>query len=73
MSEQVAAWIWLCFMAYVAFGVLLWIALAFGLMKRLDASAAVAPWRVKAILAPGLIVLWPIVLSKLHKSRERAS
>lgn len=73
MSEQVAAWIWLCLAAYVSFGALLWIALTLGIMKRLDASAAVAPWRVKAILAPGLIVLWPIVLSKLLKSRERAS
>lgn len=73
MSEQVAAWVWLCVAAYVSFGALLWILLALGFVKRLDASATAAPWPVKAILAPGLVALWPIVLSKLIKSRERTS
>ncbi len=73
MSEQFALWIWLGLGAYAALGLLLWIALVVGLMRRLDSSAAVAPWRVKAVLAPGVIALWPIVLGLLFKPRERAS
>jgi hypothetical protein len=73
VSEQIATWIWLCLTAYAASGALVWIALMLGLMKRLDASAAVAPLRVKAILAPGLIALWPIVLAILIRPPERVS
>lgn len=73
MSEQFAAWIWMGFAAYLSLGVLLWIVLTLGLMKRLDTSAAVAPWPVKAILAPGLIVLWPAILVLLFKPRKLAA
>ena len=58
--------------AYATLGVLLWCALLLGLMKRLDASAGVAPVRVQAILAPGLIALWPIVLALLIKPRKHS-
>jgi len=73
VSEQFAAWIWIGFAAYLSLGALLWIVLTLGLMKRLDASAAVAPWQVKAILAPGLIVLWPAILVLLFKPRKLAA
>lgn len=72
MSEQFAAWIWMVFAGYLSFGALLWIVLSLGLMKRLDASAAAAPWSVKAILAPGLIALWPAVLVLLFKPKRPA-
>lgn len=72
MSEQVAAWIWMAFAGYLGLGALLWIGLTLGLMKRLDASAAAAPWAVKAILAPGLIALWPAVLALLFKPKRLA-
>lgn len=72
MSEQFAALIWMAFAGYLCLGALLWIVLALGLMKRLDASAAVAPWSVKAILAPGLIALWPAVLVLLFKPKRLA-
>lgn len=70
MPEHIAARIWLCLAAYASLGVLVWIALILGLMKRLDTHAAAAPWRVKAILAPGVIALWPIVLALLVKPRK---
>lgn len=73
MSEQFAAWIWTAFAGYLCFGALLWIVLSLGLMKRLDASAAAAPWPVKAVLAPGLIALWPAVLVLLVKPKRLAS
>lgn len=73
MSEQLAASVWIGFAGYLSLGALLWFVLAGGLMKRLDASAAAASWPVKAILAPGLIVLWPAVLMVLLKPRKLAS
>ncbi len=73
MSEQFAASIWMGFAAYLSLGTLLWIVLTLGLMTRLDASAAGAPWPVKAILAPGLIVLWPAILVLLFKRRKLAA
>lgn len=72
MPEQIATGIWLCVAVYASLGVLLWVALILGLLKRMDAAAAVAPLRVKAVLAPGLIALWPLVLALLIKPRERA-
>ena len=72
MSEQFAAWIWIAFAGYLSLGALLWIVLTLGLMKHLDASAATAPWPVKAILAPGLIALWPAVLMLLFKPKRFA-
>lgn len=73
MSEQFAVSIWLGLAAYAAVGALLWIVLMLGLIKRLDASAAAASWRVKAVLTPGLIALWPIVLALLIKPQKSAS
>ena len=73
MSEQIAAAIWFGLAAYALLGVLVWIGLVLGLMKRLDPSAAAAPLRVQAVLAPGLIALWPIVLASLTRRRSRAS
>ncbi len=72
MSEQFAAWIWTAFAGYLCLGALFWIGLTLGLMKRLDASAAAAPWSVKAILAPGLIALGPAVLVLLFKPKRLA-
>lgn len=73
VSEQFAAWIWIGFAGYVSLGALLWIVLTLGLMRCLDASAAAASWSVKAILAPGLIALWPAVLMLLFKPKRLAS
>lgn len=72
MPEEMAAAFWLGAAAYAVLGVLLWLALSLGAMKRLDAAAATAPWRVKAVLAPGLIALWPIVLALLLKPQRGA-
>ena len=70
MFEPIAAGLWLGLAAYASLGALLWCALMLGLMKRLDASAAIAPLRVQAIVAPGLIALWPFVLALLIKPRK---
>jgi hypothetical protein len=73
VAEQIAMEIWLWLAAYASLGALLWLALMLGLMKRLDAAAAAASWRVKAVLSAGLIALWPIVLALLIRPRERRS
>jgi hypothetical protein len=73
VSEEFAAWIWIAFAGYLSLGSLLWIALSLGLMQRLDASAAAASWPVKALIAPGLIALWPAVLMLLFKPKKPAS
>ena len=69
MTEAIAANIWLGVGAYGAVGALVTLALWLGAMKRLDPVAAKAPWRVKALVAPGVVALWPLVLARLLRAR----
>ncbi|MBI1251093.1 MAG: hypothetical protein GC189_06460 [Alphaproteobacteria bacterium] len=65
MSEQAAEGIWIAIGAYALIGAMIAaLVLPFGL-GRFDANAARAPWRVKLVLAPGMIALWPIVVRRL--------
>jgi hypothetical protein len=60
---------------YAAIGVLAAFALLAGGLRRLDSLAAAAPWRVKLILAPGLVALWPVMVMKAlaPETKEGAS
>lgn len=69
MTEAVAINLWLGVGAYLALGALVTLALMLGAMKRLDPLAASASMWVKAIIAPGLIALWPLVLARLLRGR----
>ena len=50
--------------AYLAAGVLVAVALLLGGLRRIDTAAAAAPMRVKLLLVPGMIVLWPLMLRR---------
>lgn len=51
---------------YFALGLGVAFAMIAGWLERLDPLAAAAPWRVKLLLVPGFIALWPLVLRKLR-------
>lgn len=75
MPEQIAEWIWAGLAVYAALGASVSAVLMLGLLQRIDPLAADAPWRVKALIAPGLVALWPIMLvllirPKLHERRS---
>ena len=70
MAEETAILFWLALAAYAAVGACLCLVLMFGLLRRLDPLAAASPSRVKAILAPGLIALWPVALVRLIKAKS---
>jgi hypothetical protein len=55
--------------AYAALGVLVLIALLAGGLKRFGPAAASAPLHVKALLAPGMIALWPVMLARMFGVR----
>ena len=69
MTEAVAADIWIGVGAYAAVGALVALALLLGAMRRYDPRAAVAPWRVKLLIVPGIVALWPMVLMRLLRAR----
>lgn len=71
MTEQIATVIWLALAAYLAIGaVIAVLTLVFGL-TRLEPSAAGLALRVRALIAPGLIALWPLVLVRLSGRRGK--
>lgn len=60
MSVASAEMIWMVAGAYCAIGCVFALAMILGLIKRLDPIAHAAPWRVKLLLFPGLVALWPL-------------
>jgi len=50
--------------AYLAAGVLVAVALLLGGLRRIDTAAAAAPMRVKLLLVPGMVALWPLMLRR---------
>jgi hypothetical protein len=61
--------IWFAVSVYAAIGVVFGVVMLLGAMKRLDPLAAAAPFRVKALLFPGLVGLWPVVGLQLFKRK----
>ena len=71
MTEQLAEGIWLSLGAYFAVGLCVAVpTLLFGL-RRLDAGAAKMPLRVRLLITPGLIALWPLVLLRIFGLRAK--
>jgi hypothetical protein len=71
VTEQTAIVIWLALAAYLAMGAVMAIfTLAFGL-TRLEPSAAGMALRVRVLIAPGLMALWPLVLVRLSGRRGK--
>jgi hypothetical protein len=65
MTEQLALYVWLALGAYLALGALTALAvLTFG-PSRLEPTAVKMAVRVRLLVAPGLIALWPLVLVRL--------
>lgn len=50
--------------AYLAAGMLFAVALLLGSLRRIDTAAAAAPMRVKLLLVPGMVALWPLMLRR---------
>jgi hypothetical protein len=55
--------------AYLAIGAIVYCFLLLGAFARLDPAAAEAPLRVRLLIAPGLIALWPVVVLRLCWAR----
>jgi hypothetical protein len=70
MTEAIAANIWLGAGVYAGLGLLVAVALMFGGMKRIDALAATAPWSVKLLVTPGIVALWPLMLTRLIAGKQ---
>lgn len=69
MAEMIALSIWLAIGVYGAIGVCVLLLLLAGGLARIDRNAAIAPLRVKLLIAPGLIALWPLVVRRLLGAR----
>jgi hypothetical protein len=65
MSERTAELVWLAVAGYLGIGVLLAAITLLFRLKRLDAGASDMPVRVRALVFPGLALLWPLVLARL--------
>jgi hypothetical protein len=72
MDIRLAEMIWLAVAGYAGAGAVVALALCVGLLRRFDPLAATAPWHVKLILAPGMMLLWPVMLVKLVLGRRVA-
>lgn len=65
MSERAAELIWLALAGYASVGAVVTLILLAGALRRIDIAAAAAPIRVKLLITPGLIALWPLLLVRL--------
>lgn len=71
MSYEAAGAVWLVFAAYAGVGLIVGLWLLLGGLKRVDTLGAAAPLRVKLLILPGLIALWPLMLRRLAGARPR--
>ena len=72
MSEATANLIVSGLGLYAALGLLVGLAYLFGGAGRIDPAAKGKglPWRVRAMILPGIIGLWPVMLTKLFTQKE---
>lgn len=56
--------------AYFAIGVIVALVFAFGGAKRIDPGAAGIPLQARLIILPGIMGLWPLMLTKLFTQSE---
>lgn len=68
-ADQAAAAFWLSLAAYAGLGALVALWLYAGALSCVDAEAAKAPWRVKLLLFPGILALWPVLIARVRGVR----
>ncbi|MDX2238120.1 MAG: hypothetical protein NW203_11200 [Hyphomonadaceae bacterium] len=71
MSEAAARAIWAGVGVYAALGLIVAAALLTVGLKRIDVQAARAPWRVKLLIAPGAVALWPLLALRMAGVKPR--
>jgi hypothetical protein len=64
MSEDLAVWILAALGAYALLGLAFAIPFLLGRIDRVDAAARGAGWGFRLLVLPGVLVLWPLLLSK---------
>ncbi|MDX2233569.1 MAG: hypothetical protein NW200_03645 [Hyphomonadaceae bacterium] len=62
VTTTAAAWIWMALGGYAAAGLLAWAALVAIPARRLDLARA--PWRVRLLILPGTLALWPLLVAR---------
>lgn len=71
VSEETAQQIWLAVGAYLCCGLFVGLfVVPFGL-KRIDPAMAPTPTRVRLLILPGLVALWPLVVLRLVGVRAK--
>ena len=72
MSEATAELIVLAFGLYALLGLLIGLVFMFGGAGRIDPAAKGKglPFRVRLLILPGIIGLWPLMLTKLMTQKE---
>lgn len=72
MSEAAAEMLVLSLGVYFALGLLVSLIFMFGGAGRIDPAAKGSglPWRVRLLILPGIIGLWPLMLVKLVTQKE---
>lgn len=71
MSEQTAALIWLSLVAYLSVGLIVAVATLSFSIKLLEPSAGAMPLRVRLLIVPGLMALWPLIVARLLGVRAK--
>jgi hypothetical protein len=71
MPERAAELFWIGLATYAAVGAFVLVFLWSGVLARFDKAAAAAPWRVRLVLAPGMIALWPLMLARAAGRRPQ--
>lgn len=72
LSVARAELVWMLIGGYFALGFCVALALLFGWINRIDRQAGDAPKRVKLLLLPGLVALWPLLLVVMRQRETRA-
>lgn len=65
MSVSFATFIWLAVGAYLAVGAVVAVVGVVLFMRRIEPYGAPVPLRVRLVLLPGMIALWPLILARI--------
>ncbi len=68
MIETFANLLFVALAAYAAVGVVVGLALHAGGLRRIDPAVSRAGWWFRALITPGLVALWPWMLSRWRRS-----
>ncbi|ESQ74959.1 hypothetical protein [Asticcacaulis sp. AC402] len=70
LSLEGAELFWRLVLSYMGIGLVVGMALCLGLVGRFDPVAARAPWNVRLLFLPGMILLWPLMIIKAIKGKR---